>query len=85
MLFAFASAEWYASDSAMPRYCEDREGVVERVGLILTKNEPVGSGNKRPFIVAAKLIFLVPMNSGEPVGDYIERLTRHIDKVCNRF
>jgi hypothetical protein len=85
MLFAFASAEWYANESAVPRYCEDRQGVVERVELILTKSEPVGSGSKKPFIIAAKLIFLVPMDSGEAIKDYVERLTRHIDKVCNRL
>jgi len=85
MLFAFASAEWYANESTVPRYCDDREGVVKRVKLILTKTEPVGSGSKRPFIIAAKLIFLVPMDSGEPVEDYIGRLTRHIDKVCNQL
>lgn len=83
MLFVFSSAGWYANNAAVPRYCKDRQGVVERVGHILNKSEPVGQGEKRPYIIAAKLIFLVPQNDGESTDTYLQRLTRHIDKICN--
>ncbi len=85
MTFVFSSAEWYANNAAVPRYCEDRVGVIQRVKLILTKSEPVGSAAKRPFIVAAKLIFLEPRRDAEPLNSYLQRLLRHIDKVCNRI
>ncbi len=85
MSFVFSSAEWYANEAAVPRYCEDHENVIKRVRLILTRNEPVGSGSKRPFIIAAKLIFLVPKKAEESTASYISRLTRHIDRVCNRI
>ena len=84
MLFVFSSAGWYANNAAVPRYCNERQGVVMRVGHILNKSEPIGTGEKRPYIIAAKLIFLVPQNDGESTVDYLQRLTRHIDKICNR-
>ena len=82
MLLAFAYAQQYADNSAIPRYCADREGVIERVGLILTSSEPVGSKSRRPFIVAAKLIFLIPRSEGETVLAYQERLREHLLQVC---
>ena len=85
MLLVFSGAGWYANNAAVPRYCEDRQGVVERVGHILRKSEPVGSGEKKPYIISAKLIFLVPQNDNESVDEYLQRLTRHIDKICNRI
>ncbi len=82
MIFVFSSAQWYADNAAVPRYCEDPEGAVHRVGLILKESQPVGSEAKRPFIVAAKLIFLVPQKDEEPVADYLNRLSGHIRQAC---
>jgi len=83
LLLTFSAAQQYAEQSAIPRYCADKANVLERVRTILTKGEPVGDGAKRPFIVAAKLIFLVPQKDSETVTGYLERLQRHLDKVCN--
>ena len=83
LMLTFGAAEQYADRSAIPRYCADKSSVLERVHAILTKGEPVGEGAKRPFIVAAKLIFLVPQRDNETVSEYVERLQRHLDKVCN--
>ncbi|HHI81744.1 MAG TPA: hypothetical protein ENJ99_01185 [Rhizobiales bacterium] len=78
----FYAAQKHADDSAVPRYCSDRAGVLARVEKILTSGKPVGNGSKRPYIIAAKLIFLVPQREGESVKDYIARLARHLDDVC---
>ena len=82
LMLAFGAAEQYAEQAAIPRYCADKTNVLDRVRTILTKGEPVGKGSKRPFIVAAKLIFLVPRRESETVTDYLHRLQRHLDKVC---
>lgn len=82
MLMVFSSAEWYANNSAVPRYCADRSGVIARVRLILTSSQPVGEGSKRPFIIAAKLIFLIPQKDKENIDQYLQRLTDHITSTC---
>jgi len=82
LLLVFSAAEQYAERSAIPRYCADKTGVIERVGIILTTGEPVGQANKRPFIVAAKLIFLIPQRDDEDVAAYLERLRLHLFQTC---
>ncbi len=82
LLLVFSAAEQYAERSAIPRYCADKTGVIERVGIILTTGEPVGQASKRPFIVAAKLIFLIPQRDDEDVAAYLERLRLHLFQTC---
>ena len=82
LLAVFAEAQKHADQSTIPRFCADQSGVLKRVRLILIEKEPVGAGAKRPFIIAAKLIFLVPQRQNETVDDYLSRLRRHLDKVC---
>jgi len=82
LLLVFSAAEQYAERSAIPRFCADQTGVIKRVGIILTKGEPVGDAAKRPFIIAAKLIFLVPQRENEKVAAYLERLRIHLLQTC---
>ena len=82
MLFIFDSADWYASNAALPRYCEKPEETVAIVHEILTSATPSAGKEKRPYIVAAKLIFLVPQLEGEPLDDYLFRLRQKISEVC---
>ena len=82
MLFIFSGADWYATNSAMPRYCEKPSETLSIVQEILTSEAPSEGKEKRPYIVAAKLIFLVPQFDGESVDDYISRLKSRISDVC---
>ena len=60
MVLIFDAAEWYADTAALPRYCENPAAAVEQVREILSSPEPADGKPKRPYVVAAKLIFLVP-------------------------
>lgn len=82
LMFVFSAAQQYADNSAVPRFCADQAGVIERVGNILTPGKPVGDRPTRPFITAAKLIFLIPQRDTETVETYLERLSRHLVQVC---
>lgn len=83
MLAVFRFAGWYADTSALPRYCEDPRGAIERVGEIISGDAPVGKQNRRPYLVAAKLIFLVPQKGAEPDPEYLTRLSRTISETCS--
>lgn len=82
MMFTFNLVEWYGTKNAIPRFCKDPDGSVQRVREILTKTNPVGEGAKRPYIVAAKLIFLLPQHDQEDVDAYIFRLQQHLAVEC---
>ncbi len=73
MLLIFDAAEWYADESALPRYCENPAGTVEHVREILSSAAPMDEKSKRPYVVATKLIFLVPRKDAEPVPSYLAR------------
>lgn len=76
------AAQWYGQNVTMPRYCNDPAGVIQRVHEVLTKRQPAGDGDRKPHIIAARLTFLVPRDSDEPLDVYIDRLRHHIDQQC---
>ena len=82
MLFIFNSADWYASNAALPRYCSNPTKSVEIVREILTSETPGEGRKRRPYIVAAKLIFLVPQQEGEAMDTYMLRLRTRISQSC---
>lgn len=84
MLGAFRFAGWYADNAALPRYCGDPEKAIEITRKILTEENPVGDRKKRDFIVAAKLLFLVPQEEGEETRTYLARLSGEISARCGR-
>ena len=82
MLAIFNGADWYASTSALPRYCENPTRAVAIVEEILTSDTPGEGQERRPYIIAAKLIFLVPQQPDEPMDDYMARLRGRISESC---
>ncbi len=75
-------AQWYGSRVIMPRYCEDPARTLTDVHRLLTEERPAGDGDRKPFIIAARLTFLVPRESNEPLETYLDRLQRHLDRQC---
>ena len=82
MMFTFNMVEWYGEKNAIPRFCKEPDLHVALVREILTKSNPVGDQAKRPYIVAAKLIFLIPQKDGEDVDAYIFRLQQKLAVEC---
>lgn len=77
-----AAAQWYGRNVTMPRYCKDPAGTLERVHKVLTERTPAGEGDRKPYIIAARLTFLIPREDNEPLNTYLERLQRHIEQQC---
>ncbi len=82
MLGISAASRWYARDITLPRYCEDPAQALTDLRRVLTEDRPAGDGARRPFIVAARLMFLVPRNGDEPLEDYLRRLRGHMAERC---
>ena len=71
-----------ADDTLLRRYCGDPDYHVALVEKILTKSDPAGKEKRRPYIVAAKLLYIVQQNANEPVQSYLERLRITIISAC---
>ena len=82
LLAVFRGAEWYADQVSIPRYCEDPAAAVRLVQRILSEPRPAGAGATKPYVIAAKLIHLVPRHDGEPSAAYVVRLRREIGRRC---
>ncbi len=82
MFAVFHGAGWYANNAALPRYCDNPARAAAIVKEILTSPTPGQGEKRRPYIIAAKLIFLVPQEQGEAMPAYIERLGQRISKTC---
>lgn len=75
-------SRWYAEAVSTPRYCEDTEQTMKTLAKILADDRPAGDGSRLPYLIAAKLLFLVPRGSEEPVADYLARVHTHLDSYC---
>lgn len=82
MLAISGLSRWYARDVTLPRYCEHPEQTLSNLRVVLTEERPAGDGKRRPYIVAARLMFLVPRNGDEPLEDYLGRLRGFMEGRC---
>jgi hypothetical protein len=76
------AAQWYSTNITLPRYCNDPVQTLEHVRRLLTEREPAGDGERKPYIIAARLTFLIPRESNEELEEYLGRLKQHIDTQC---
>ena len=82
LLFAFNRAERHAEEVSLPRYCDDPDRHVQLVGQILNEENPAGDATRRPYVIAAKLIYIIPRHEGEVIGSYLNRLRQRIADSC---
>jgi len=76
------AAQWYSTNITMPRYCDDPVQILERVRKVLTEKTPAGDGDRKPFIIASRLTFLIPREQDESLNNYLFRLQQHLDQQC---
>lgn len=76
-------SRWYAKAVSTPRYRGDTEQTMQTLAKILTEDRPAGGDSRLPYLIAAKLLFLVPRGSDEPVADYLVRAQAHLDRYCH--
>jgi len=72
----------YGREISIPRYCENPEQALDYLRRILTEPRPAQDDSRRAYVVAAKLLFLLPQQSDEPVARYLARLDQHLREAC---
>lgn len=74
--------QWYTQAVSLPRYCDDPAGTLVFLERVITQERPAGSEARRPYLIAAKLIFIVPRESDEELGHYLARVHQHLIENC---
>ena len=82
LIGVFDAAEWYAGQVSIPRYCGSPDATLVLVRKTLIEQRPASQASTRPYVVAAKLMYLIHQKSGEPVESYLARLRLRIAESC---
>lgn len=83
LLAIFHAAGWYADNVLLSRYCDAPAASLALVERILTDPRPAGNNATEPYVIAAKLIYLVPRQPSETVPVYLARLNGEIAARCH--
>jgi len=74
--------KWYTGTVSMPRYCANPYETTQYLEKVLREETPAEDQSRRPYIVAAKLIYLIPQQSNESIPDYLQRVQIRIAEQC---
>ena len=83
LVLVSASADWYSRQVSLPRYCDDPEAAVARLASLHSVQGRLPNKTRRDYMVAAKLEFLLPRESGESDEAYRLRLRDELRKQCH--
>ncbi|MBE9540325.1 MAG: hypothetical protein IMF06_14675 [Proteobacteria bacterium] len=82
MLLISAWARSYSENVSLPRYCDNPHSTLTHLEKVLHEPRPAGDDSRRPYIIAAKLLFLLPRELEETESAYLARVRRHIEDTC---
>ena len=87
VLFALLSvslmAQWYASNVTLPRFCKDPQQTLRQLSKLLDDKASIYTEQRRQTMIAAKLLFLHPMQQDESKSDYLRRLNYFMLNQCS--
>ena len=82
MLLISAWARSYSEHVSLPRYCENPQSTLTHLKQVIREPRPAGDSSRRPYIIAAKLLFLLPRQPEETESAYLSRVKIHIKDTC---
>lgn len=75
-------SNWYADQVSLPRYCNNPELSLQQLEQVLREKQPAGDGARKPYIIVAKLLFLIPQNGNESIPAYLSRVRGILRAQC---
>ncbi|MCU7835890.1 MAG: hypothetical protein KZQ83_11650 [gamma proteobacterium symbiont of Taylorina sp.] len=91
ILFISQAIQWYSRSVTLPRFCEDPQLSLHHLQEIITQQPPhvkiaelAGREARKPYIIAAKLIYIIPQKANESIEDYIHRVHQELSQRCMR-
>lgn len=52
--------QWYSNKVSIPSYCKDPVHTLDHLEKIINEARPAGDNPRWPYLITAKLLFLVP-------------------------
>jgi len=76
-------AVYRTENELIMRMCPDREDVVSNLrAVLLNKVSNRAIRETRKYMIAAKLLFIIPQQDAEQVDTYINRIRFHLKEKC---
>ncbi len=75
-------SSWYAQTISILRYCENPQTTIQYLQRVINEERPAGENARKPYLIAAKLLFLLPRQSEESVSGYLERVRQYLQEQC---
>jgi hypothetical protein len=72
----------HTKEVSIPRYCENTTQTLQHLEAVLTKARPAGDETRRPYLIAAKLLYLLPQQADETIVDYLNRVALYLKRHC---
>ncbi len=76
--------KWYTGAVSLPRYCDNPVDTMHYLEKVLIEKTPAKDEPRKPYIIAAKLIYLIPQQRNESVPAYLDRLKVRLAEQCRR-
>ena len=76
------ASQWYAEQVSLPRYCAEPRVIIQRIADMNSADKSIEGETRRNYMIAAKLEFIEPRNSGEPEQAYLHRLRQRLEEKC---
>ena len=84
IIFALSQwINWYSTNVSMPRYCDNPKQTLSYLEKIINEKQPAGNDARKPYLIAAKILYLIPRQSNEPNDVYLNRVHNQLLKECN--
>jgi len=83
--FVNMMAEHRAGNELVMRLCADQQNVIFDLRTLLIEQktgDPVAIKETRSSMIAAKLLFIMPQQSGEADASYLARLRQYLEERC---
>lgn len=73
---------WYGNHVSIPRYCDKIEQTTAYLRQIITESTPAGNGARKPYLIASKILFIMPQQPDENTDQYLARVQNHLVGQC---
>jgi hypothetical protein len=67
---------------SIPRYCKNTAQTLQHLEAVITSDRPAGDEARRPYLIAAKLLYLFPQQADETSVKYLNRVELYLDRHC---
>lgn len=74
---------WYSKNVSLPRYCDNPKQTLGYLEKIINEEQPSGDEARKPYLIAAKILYLIPRQSNEPSDIYLNRIHNQLLSECN--